>query len=422
MQRGRVLVIDHKVPTPDQDSGSASTLAFLRILARAGFKVIFAPADLAGGGRYRRQLRRRGIRVLTAAKWSSLAEVIEAIGPRVDVVLLYRGSIAGPLVDLVREAAPQAKIAFHPVDLHFLRLAREAEALGDPALARVADATRRLELDVVRAVDATIVVSQYEADLIRRLLPPADVTPIPILRAVPRHSRGMAAAHLALARLPRSLGDLIAGRLARLGAGPKARRDIVFIGGYAHTPNVDAVLWFVRKVWPRVLANGFRGRFIIAGSNVPESLRALRSDRIEVVGHVADLALLFGSVRISVAPLRYGAGIKGKIVTSLSHSVPVVATGVAVEGMGLVNGESVLVADDPESMAAEIVRLYSDPALWLRLSSNGFHAFLDTFSEPAGEGKIISLFDRLVDQSRRGRTGSAGTSASRPAAPPRPNP
>ena len=179
------------------------------------------------------------------------------------------------------------------------------------------------------------------------------------------------------------------------------RKDFLFIGGYRHRPNVDALLWFVSKVWPRVQAKGFQDRFLIVGSHVPDEIAALVSDKIEVRGHVADLASLFDACRLSIAPLRYGGGIKGKIVTSLSHGVPVVGTSIAAEGMGLRHKENILVADKPRAMANDIVRLYGDADLWQRLSSNGYTAFLDKFSEASGGARLLAVFDGLMAGSPR---------------------
>src|SRR5262249_34206135 len=161
-------------------------------------------------------------------------------------------------------------------------------------------------------------------------------------------------------------------------------------------PNVGAVLWFVREVWPRVLAGGFSDRFVVAGSKTPPEIVALASDRIEVRGQVADLAPLFDACRLSVAPVRFGAGIKGKIVSSLSYGVPGVASSIAAEGMSLHYNDEVLVADTPDAMATEILRLYRDPVLWQKLSSNGYHAFEDHFSQDAVAGRIVGLFDNLI--------------------------
>jgi glycosyltransferase involved in cell wall biosynthesis len=159
---------------------------------------------------------------------------------------------------------------------------------------------------------------------------------------------------------------------------------------------VDAVQWFVREVWPCILAKGFTDRFIIAGSKVPDEIAALASDQIELRGYVEDLAPLFGACRLSIAPLRYGAGVKGKIVTSLSFGVPVVATAIAAEGMGLRHEEDVLIADAPEAIAGQILRLYNDEDLWQRLSSRGYRRFRDNFSLASGGRKVVSIIDGLV--------------------------
>jgi glycosyltransferase involved in cell wall biosynthesis len=134
---------------------------------------------------------------------------------------------------------------------------------------------------------------------------------------------------------------------------------------------------------------------------VPPEVAALSSERIEVRGHVADLAPLFAQCRVSVAPLRFGAGIKGKIVTSLISGVPVVATSVAAEGMGLQPEKSILVADAPDRFAHQILRLYSDAELWQELSENGCRAFEERFSLAAGSSKILAVMDGLVEAARQ---------------------
>lgn len=398
--RGRILVVDRRTPTPDQDSGSASAFAYLRILAKSGFSVTFAATDLADAGRYTKALSDLGIATPAAPDWTSLNTVVETFGPRSDVLLLYRGKVAARIFDLARHVAPASRIVFHPVDLHFLRTQREAALTGDAGTARAAQAMRATELDLVKRADATIVVSSYESELLAGLVPGAVIHQIPILRETPRQPPGMLGWRRLCRNLPGRKVGALGRRLARRSPGLDARRDFLFIGGFGHSPNIDAVLWFVSEVWPRVQAKGFPDRFIVVGSNLPGEIASLASDRIEVRGHVADLAPLFDSCRLSIAPLRYGGGVKGKIVTSLSYGVPVVATSVAAEGMGLRHGENILIADDPDEMADHIVRLYADADLWGRLSSNGYEAFHSKFSEASGAPKVVAVFDRLVAEQR----------------------
>jgi len=380
---GRILVIDAIVPELDQASGFVSTFSYLQILARAGFEVIFAPHDHAPRPAYGRilthlgvtsaerhlsALKRIGVKLLITPRWTSIESVVEKIGPTCDLLLLYRAPYASRIFDLARRAAPAAKILFHAVDLHHLRMEREAKLLGDPVMAEAASTMRETELKLVNQADATIVVSEYESSLLRKLTPLARVHQIPILRE----------------ETPIPEGDWA------------NRRDFLFIGTYGHGPNVDAVLWFVREVWPKLQAMGYSDSFTIAGSHVTPQINDLAGDRIVVRGYVRDLSPLFRKHRLSVAPLRYGGGIKGKIVTSLSLGVPVVATPIAAEGMGLGNEDDVLVADTADRMAEQIVRVYNDGDLWRRLSSNGYRTFQDRFTLAAGAGKVLAVINDLI--------------------------
>lgn len=374
--RGRILVVDHKTPAPDEDSGSASTSSYLQILSRAGFDVTFAPFNLINAGRYTQALNDLGVKTLSAPKWTSIKAVIKAFAPRSDLLLLYRAPVAMHVFNLARRVAPAAKILFHAVDLHFLRMQREAGLSGIRAQTDAASAMRAIELDLILRADGSIVVSNYEHHLLCKLVPTAVVHQIPILRETPP-------------QLPGPAPSL------------QGRSDFLFIGGYEHLPNVDAVRWFVSEVWPILQSRRFPRRFIIAGSKVPDDIAALESDKIEVRGYVRDLAPLFASCRLSIARLRYGAGVKGKIVTSLSYGVPVVATSIAAEGAGLRRDETILIADTPNAMANQIMRLYDDDNLWQRLSANGYQVFQDKFSLTAGTQKVLAVVDGLVASARR---------------------
>lgn len=393
--RGRILIVDHSTPTPDQDSGSASTFSYLQILARSGYKVTFAPFDLRKAGRYTKALRRLGIDTLSSRKWPSIFNVIETLGPRHDIILFYRAHVAMHLFDLARKTAPKTRIVFHPVDLHFLRMQREAALSGDPSQIRSADEMRTTELSLIQRADATIVVSTYEKDLLKSLLPDAPVHQIPILREIP----AAPAANNIMEWIKDKWTKRRSGKqqsTLRPSSGFNDRKDILFIGGFGHTPNADAVLWFVREVWPHLLAKGFKERFVIVGSKIPGEISDLAGENIDVRGYVEDLQPLFAECRLSIAPLRFGGGIKGKIVTSLSYGVPVVATTIAAEGMQLVHNENILIANSPNDMADQIIAACSDPVLWQKLSSNGQDAFIRQFSHDAGKDKVLAVFDGLI--------------------------
>ncbi len=295
-----------------------------------------------------------------------LRATVARLAPACDVVLLYRAPVADLVIDLVREVAPSTQVVFLPVDLHHVRMAREAALSGaDP---RAAEHMRTLELDLVGRSNAVVVVSEVEHDLLRAAVPGARVTTVPILRETP----------------PRTTAPV------------GQRRDVVFLGGFDHAPNVDAVHWFVGAVLPLVRDAGVRDRFVVAGYGVPESVAALARDDVVVVGHAPDLGALFATARMSVVPLRFGAGFKGKIVTSLSMGVPVVSTSIGTEGGGLVDEHDVLVADDPEGLARHIVRLSRDDDLWRRLSAASSQTFRARFSLETGGARLLSVVGEMV--------------------------
>jgi glycosyltransferase involved in cell wall biosynthesis len=169
------------------------------------------------------------------------------------------------------------------------------------------------------------------------------------------------------------------------------RRHMLFIGAFGHPPNTDGILWFCRDIFPLVLREEREVELFVIGANPPEQVRSLASDHVHVLGHVLDVEPYFESCRLSIAPLRYGAGVKGKVNHSMSYGLPVVGTTAAVEGMYLVHDVSVLVADDPRDFAREIVRIYRDPELWERLSRGGLAVMEAHFSFAAARRALSDL-------------------------------
>jgi glycosyltransferase involved in cell wall biosynthesis len=263
---------------------------------------------------------------------------------------------------LVAAPVPRPRVVFDTVDLHFLREERLA-ALSTGARDRnLARETRAQELDLVAKADVTLAVSRIEQDLLRAELPEADIRVLSNIHDV--HGTG---------------------------TGFAGRSGALFVGGFRHPPNTDAVQWLAAEIVPRVVAQIPDFRLHVIGSRMPEPIRRLGSEHLVIEGYVADLEPLLHRCRLSVAPLRYGAGVKGKVNLSMSYGLPVVSTGIGVEGMDLRPGEDVLVADEPEAFAAEVVRLYRDQALWERLSANGLANVRQHFSRDAAREVLADL-------------------------------
>jgi glycosyltransferase involved in cell wall biosynthesis len=171
------------------------------------------------------------------------------------------------------------------------------------------------------------------------------------------------------------------------------REGLLFVGGYRHRPNVDAAAWLCREIWPLLQQRLPGVPLYLLGSDMPQSVRDLGTNGVEAIGYVADLDPWLDRCRVALSPLRYGAGVKGKVNHAMSRGLPVVATSASVEGMHLANGEDVLVADDPQHFADAVARLYHDEALWQRLARGGRANVERHFSAQAAAASLEALFE-----------------------------
>jgi GT2 family glycosyltransferase len=364
--RKRILFIDAVTPTPDQDAGSVQTVMGLRCAQAAGYKACFVPEDnWLFEPRYTPRMQREGVECFYAPFDVGLDNYLGRYGALFDVILVYRVGVIHKALPIIRQFAPQALVLFHVADLHYLRHQRQAQLEGDPAALQAAEALKTLELDMVRDCDCTITHSTVEAEILAQELPEVPVTVWPLMSEV--------------------IGTKV----------PFAeRRDICFLGGYRHSPNVDAVFFFVQEVLPLIHAKRPEIRFIIAGANPTAELLQLASDRITVTGMVEDLADVFDTTRVFACPLRAGAGAKGKVMAALSYGLPVVSTTIGVEGAGLEPDRHVVVADEPQELAEALLRVYDDPILWQALSEAGQELVRDEFSLAMGTRQLSEAIEK----------------------------
>lgn len=360
----RVLIIDATTPTPDQDSGSLRMVNLMRVLRAEGVAVSFFADNRALVERYTSELQQLGVEVLWHPFLADVPGWFAEHGRRFNLIVLSRHYIATQYVDLVRLHAPQARLVFDTVDLHYLREQREAELSGREDLRRQAAQTREKELDLIRRSDITLVVSPVEQALLATEAPGARV-------------------------------DILSNVHEVFGCRTpfEQRHDIVFMGGYQHTPNVDAVLWFADEVLPLIHAEAPEITFHVVGSKAPDAVRALgERPGIMFQGFVPDVAPFMDSCRLAVAPLRYGAGVKGKVNMSMSYGQPVVATPIAIEGMHAEPGRDVLIAETAEEFAGQVLRAYRDRELWYTLSAGGLANVERHFGFESARQAVRGLF------------------------------
>ena len=358
-----ILVIDHHLPMPDKDAGSVRMFHILNILHKLGHRVTFIPDNLADIPPYGEELQRRGIEIIYHPYIKKVRDYLISHGAEFDAVVLSRCDFARKHIADTRLYAPRSRIVFDTVDLHFLRTDREAQITSDPETREKARQKEELEYDLIDQADETWVVSNVEQRLLREARPHKSVEIVSTIAEIPG------------SKTPFAL-----------------RRDCLFIGGFQHTPNVDAVLFFVQKIYPLVSEHLPDAKFYIIGDKAPPEIVALATERIVIAGWQRDIRPFFDSAKLSVAPLRFGAGIKGKINQSMGFGVPVVATTLAVEGMPLINRKDILVADEAEDFAHALIELYESEALWNRLSENGIRKTRALYSTEAAREKLKLLF------------------------------
>jgi glycosyltransferase involved in cell wall biosynthesis len=278
----------------------------------------------------------------------------------------FRPMVTHRHIHNLRQKCPGAKIVYNTVDLHFLRLDREANLKNDPGIAEEGQKMKEIELKLMKQADLTTVVSSAELETLQR-------TGIERL------------AHLPFSR-----------RVSPTNIPFELRSGLIFVGGFQHTPNVDAVKYLVDEVMPAIRTMIPGVELNIVGSNVPEDVLALSGPDILVHGYVEDLDTLIGKMRINVAPLRYGAGTKGKVAHALANGLPTVATSIAVEGMGLTNMHNVAVADSIIAFAEMVKLIYTNRKVWDGLSRNGYYYAIESFSVSKLKENLHSILSVLM--------------------------
>lgn len=345
-QPRRLLWIDEHLPDPQQDSGSLRMYNLMRLLVDMGHRVHCLAISRRVPERLANALNDIGVGLpaqLDHARGGSAAEWFLANGAQYDAVILSRYHLALPWLPLIKRTHPQIRTILDTVDLHHVRETREARARESAALAAAARVTRRMELSAIRQADIAWVVSEAEAELVRAESPANTIHVVSNLHGLPAQV-----------------------------APASCRRGIVFVGGAQHPPNADALRWLLTEIAPKLRSRVPDCPLHLVGKGLEKTARGLpRADGIQFHGLLPDLEPLLGQCRVGIAPLRFGAGVKGKINQYMAHGLPVVATQLAIEGMQLHPGHDVLAADDAEGFTAAIERLHEYDALWTQLSLNG---------------------------------------------------
>lgn len=346
-----MLMVDHYVPEPDRDAGSRTMWQFVQGFLRHGYTVKFWPDNLNYNPVYTPALQQLGVEVIYGKEYEGrFAEWIRQYGGEIDVVMLSRPHVAVEYIDAVRRHS-RARLMYYGHDIHYLRMDEQLKLQPDNALLRAERNTaQRQEHHVWECVDTVYYPSEDETRIVRAWLD--QHAPKVHALTVPAY---------AYPEPPQQPGSNLA-----------ERKGIVFVAGFAHPPNADAAEWLVREVLPQVRARHPDVHLALVGSNPSDRVMALRGDGIEVTGFVSDeeLAMRYAGARVITAPLRFGGGVKGKVVEAMWHGVPCVTTEAGVQGLAA--ARAVLgVADDPAAFAALVCRYLEDDVAWRDSSALG---------------------------------------------------
>lgn len=342
-----VLVVDHYIPRPDYDAGSRFLMCFMEVLQEMGFRLKFWPVNLSYSAPYAGMLQQRGIEVYYGAAFDDgFAAWLQHSGQRVDFVLLNRPRISAPLIAPLRRFMPGARLLYYGHDLHFARTGMEAAISGKAGLLRQAQAEREMEMDIWRRVDVVYYPSDSETQMVREMTPQVTA---------------------------RTLMPFVSGMAARQpDDAPPQDGLVIFVAGFNHDPNQDAAVWLVSEIMPLVRRAVPDMRVMLVGSNPTDRVLALAGAHVEVTGYVSDTRLreIYARARVAIVPLRFGAGVKFKVLEALDFGLPLVTTGVGAQGLAGLD-RAARVRDDAAGLAADVVALLRDDAAWQQAARAG---------------------------------------------------
>ncbi len=362
----RVLVLDHCTPTPDRNISSVTAINMMLLLRDMGFQVTFIPEDNFYMSEYTPDLQRVGIEVLYAPYCKSVDKHIKESGHRYDLVLVFHVNTMNKYLQAIRKYCPQAKLLFKTTDLHYLKTHHESELSKNILKKKKTENIKKMDMAMIRAADASIVHSNAELEILNKEIPETRIHTFPPVL------------------------DIIGTKKTF-----EFRHNIGFFGEYQHKANIDAIICFVKEIMPEIRKYLPNVRFHIIGSCLPIKLQKLVDKDIIVTEFVENLPFYLDRIRIFVAPFWYGAEIKRKIGIAMSVGLPVVSTSIAAEEMELIDGEHILIANEPKAFAKTVVKLYENEMLWTKLSKAGLKFAKSTYGAESAWKKLNHILSDI---------------------------
>ena len=361
-----ILFIDHYVPHIDKDAGSKSTFSYVKMLVEKGYNVKFLGDNFYKHEPYTDILEQMGVEVLYG-NWyvEHFWEWMDKNHGFIDIVFAQRPHITIKYIDRLR-AYGDMKILYYGHDLHFLRMQREYQLTKDESMLQQIEEQKETELYIMKRSDVVYYPSCVETEMIRTMDSDIEAKTLPLY---------------VYDQIPDRTIDNF-----------DVRKGILFVGGFGHPPNADAVKWFIKEIYP-IVRKTQDIPFYVIGANPPEEIKELDGNGAHILGFVTEEELQnkYSECRLVVIPLRYGAGVKGKMLEALYYGCPVITTSVGAEGVEDI--ETVVeIADDEKIFAEKILSMYDDTELLSRKASGTVDFIRRQFSEEAVWDKVKEDF------------------------------
>jgi O-antigen biosynthesis protein len=364
-----VVVVDHYVLQADRDAGSRSTLAIITSLLAMGFTVKFWPDNLWFDPEYTPKLQQLGVEVIYGSEHvGKFKQWLLSAEGGVSHVLLNRPHVAANYVDLL-QAFPAVRTVFYGHDLHFERLQREYDLQPTAALKKEIEYFYNLETAIWQKVDVVLYPSQEEAQTVKKIAPAINAACV-----CPYVYENL---------------DQFAQR------DPVRGNKIIFVAGFGHPPNTDAAVWFVKEIFPRIKHHQPDALLYLIGSKPTEQVLKLKSESVIVTGYVTDEALAehYSTARVAVVPLRFGAGVKNKVIEAMAYGVPLITTEVGVQGLDDAD-KLIPVTSDPQQFAAAVCSVLDKDELWSTYANAGNTYVASRYSRAAMKATLADAFIR----------------------------
>lgn len=359
-----ILVIAPLVPKPDRASGDLRFYSILKVLAGQA-QVTFLSLNQekeAEAGRYWQDLRDLGIRMI--CEEISLRDIFAQ--EQYDAAFIEFYISARHCLDQIRILQPSCRVILDSVDIHFYREQMKYDLTNDEADRKKMIKTKQEELDVYRRSDLVIAVTREDAGIVEREIPGLKTDVIPNIHTMVETNE------------------------------KRDQNALIFIGSFKHEPNIDAVKFLCEEIMPRVRAKRPDTVLSIIGGNAPQEILELSDEQTIFHGFVPDTTVYLSKAYISVAPLRFGAGMKGKVGEAMAHELPVVTSSIGLQGVeGLAHNENVLAADSADDFADCVLSLMQDKDLYHRIAKGGRQYIESNFTPEKVAVEITRIFDHL---------------------------